>query len=789
MGDADFEGGATSTSGLEVSYISSNPAVATIVDGKIHLVGSGTTNITASQAGNGTYSPATTVTQALTVLKKSQIITFNPLPGKTIGDADFDAAATASSGLAATYASSDTSVATIVNGKVHLIAAGTTTITASQEGNAEYLAASSATQTLTVNRKEQNITFAALAPKTLGDADFDAVATASSGLAVIYTSSDSTVATIVDEKVHLVGAGTTTITASQEGNEEYNPADLVTQTLTVNKKAQSITFAALETKTVGDSDFDPAATSSSELPVTYTSSNESVATIVDGKVHITGAGTTTITASQAGSAAFNAATSVSQVLTVVKKEQSISFAAIADKTTRDADFDPAAVASSALPVTYTSSNQNVATIVNGKVHLVGGGTTVITASQAGNTSYNAASSASQELNVFVLPAVFAKNIEVELNAGGTASITAAQVDNGSISYSGALSLSLDKTTFGCSNVGAPLTVTLTGTDAKGYSSSATAQVTVVDHQKPVLTAPSAQSFCFAGSTYILPALVATDNCGVASIAYTVSGATQRSGSGADASGVFNPGTSTVTFTVTDAHGNTELAVTSVTVNSLLSSSIPDVYAMNSSTDEKNTIYLGYGPSSLSINATANGGTAPYTYAWSTGATTASISVSAEGTYTATITDAKGCQTTSSIVIHVLDVRCGNNNDKVMVCHNGQTICVASSSVQAHLDHGDKLGSCNSSISSVVAAGLELEQPTSYKVVLYPNPASDILNIQVSKLEAGATIRVFNLAGVEVLSQRLTQTLQTISVSTLQPGVYVVQITNGTQVTREKVIKE
>ena len=47
-----------------------------------------------------------------------------------------------------------------------------------------------------------------------------------------------------------------------------------------------------------------------------------------------------------------------------------------------------------------------------------------------------------------------------------------------------------------------------------------------------------------------------------------------------------------------------------------------------------------------------------------GATSQSISVNAEGTYTVTITDAKGCQTTSSIVINVLDVRYGNNNDKV-----------------------------------------------------------------------------------------------------------------------------
>jgi hypothetical protein len=557
------------------------------------------------------------------------------------------------------------------------------------------------------------------------------------------------------------------------------------------KTSQIITFNALAPKTIGDADFDPAATASSNLSVVYTSSDSTVATIVAGKVHIIGAGTTTITASQAGNADYSKAEDVTQLLTVNKKEQSISFAAVAEKTTRDADFDPAATASSGLAVSYTSSNESVATILNGKVHLVGGGTTVITASQDGNESYNAAPAVSQELNVFVPPAVLTKNIEVELDENGSASITPADVDNGSISYSGALNLTLDKTTFTCSNVDSSVTVTLTGTDAKGYFSSAIAQVTVTDHVNPVATAPSSQQFCYAGSNYTLPSLNATDNCGVASIAYTVSGATQRSGSGADASGTFNVGTSTIDWTVTDVHGNTATAATTVSVNSALTSLIPDVYALNSYTDEKNTIYLGYGPTSLSVSATANGGTVPYSYQWNTGATTQSIDVSAEGTYSVTITDAKGCQTTSSIVINVLDVRCGNNNDKVMVCHNGTAICVASSSVQAHLDHGDKLGACNSGVSAskeVISLKTEKSAAT-YSVTFYPNPVSDNLNIKVSKLEAGATVRILNLAGLEVISQSLTKALQTVSVAGLPQGIYVVQIKNGAEISVQKIIKE
>lgn len=79
-----------------------------------------------------------------------QTITFNAIPRKKAGDADFDAGATASSGLPVSYISSDTTVATIVNGKIHVAGPGTCTITASQQGNNIYTAATPVNQTLTV---------------------------------------------------------------------------------------------------------------------------------------------------------------------------------------------------------------------------------------------------------------------------------------------------------------------------------------------------------------------------------------------------------------------------------------------------------------------------------------------------------------------------------------------------------------------------------------------------------------------------------------------------------------
>ncbi len=114
--------------------------------------------------------------------------------------------------------------------------------------------------------------------------------------------------------------------------------------------------------------------------------------------------------------------------------------------------------------------------------------------------------------------------------------------------------------FGCANKGAN-TVTLNVTDAAGNVSTQTAVVTVVDNTAPsIVTSVPNQSFCGAAGTYNIPALVATDNC-AATVTYTISGATTRSGSGSNASGTFNTGTSVINWTVTDGINSTSSSTT------------------------------------------------------------------------------------------------------------------------------------------------------------------------------------------------------------------------------------
>lgn len=81
------------------------------------------------------------------------------------------------------------------------------------------------------------------------------------------------------------------------------------------------------------------------------------------------------------------------------ENQTISFDPIPDKMLSDADFEPVAVASSGLPVSYLSSDPAVATIVDGKVHITGYGTCMIYANQPGDEIYGVAEQVACELKV------------------------------------------------------------------------------------------------------------------------------------------------------------------------------------------------------------------------------------------------------------------------------------------------------------------------------------------------------------------------------------------------------
>ncbi|NBR47072.1 MAG: hypothetical protein EBT68_08210, partial [Verrucomicrobia bacterium] len=140
LADSILSGGAGSVAG---SFAFTSPTTAP-------NAGTANQGITFTPADAANYNSATGLV-SLTVAQASQTITFGALAAVNAGASAFNLTATASSGLAVTYTSSNPGVATVAGSTVTIVGPGSTLITASQAGDGNYLAAADVTQTLTVN--------------------------------------------------------------------------------------------------------------------------------------------------------------------------------------------------------------------------------------------------------------------------------------------------------------------------------------------------------------------------------------------------------------------------------------------------------------------------------------------------------------------------------------------------------------------------------------------------------------------------------------------------------------
>jgi hypothetical protein len=173
----------------------------------------------------------------------------------------------------------------------------------------------------------------------------------------------------------------------------FDPVAAGALVLTPAPKMQAITFPSLAKTTFGRPPIRLRATASSKLPVSYVIGNKNVVTLsVSGTdLIILGTGSTTVTALQRGNSDFAWAPPLTRTLVIAKGAQSITFSKISPRTFGQIPFTLQATSSSGLPVTYASSNPRVATVSGNTVTLVGIGNTTITASQEGNSLYNAKS--------------------------------------------------------------------------------------------------------------------------------------------------------------------------------------------------------------------------------------------------------------------------------------------------------------------------------------------------------------------------------------------------------------
>lgn len=407
------------------------------ITGTPTTAGSYSINFNASNAGGPSTSSATL---NITIGKGTQTITFNTLASVPYGTAPGTLSASSNSGLTVSFSSGTPAVASVSGTTITYGNVGSSNITATQAGNANWNAASAVVRSQVVTTKALTVTgltgvskaYDGTTPTTAtGTATLNGVLAGDVGNVTLSGTPafNFTTATVGTSKPITVTGYT--LAGSAAGNYSITqPAGLTANvtsiTVTVsgavaNDKVYNGTTAA----TISG------ATVNGVLPADVANAVVTTGTFASANVGTNIAVTAILSGSAAGNYTLTQPGGLSADIT--KANQTITFNTLADKTTASAPFALTATASSGLAVTYSSSNTGVATVSGSTVTIQGAGTTTITAMQAGNANYNAASNVTQSQLVTNPPGPLADYLFTGSPGALTPSNTAANVTFSNIS--------------------------------------------------------------------------------------------------------------------------------------------------------------------------------------------------------------------------------------------------------------------------------------------------------------------------------------------------------------------
>ena len=256
--------------------------------------------------------------------------------------------------------------------------------------------------------------------------------------------------------------------------------------------------------------------------------------------------------------------------------------------------------------------------------------------------------------------------------------------------------------------------------------------------------------------------------------------------GATASSITGLATGTYTVTVTDANSCQKDSAFTITEPLSMTASI------NSSLD-----VTCKGSASGTAEATGNGGSTPYTYLWSNGATTAQNSNLLAGTYSVTVTDANGCNNSTSIVISEpatvfsitmkssVNVLCNSlNTGSATIEATGGDMPYTYAWSNGYADTlNSGLGAGTYSVSVTDANGCE-----KIESVTITEPAAMTLNTVASSDvtcfgASNGSATVFAAGGTPSYSYLWSNASATGSISSVGPGTYTLTVTDDNSCTQ------
>jgi hypothetical protein len=319
----------------------------------------------------------------LTVNKANQAITFDQPASLAVFGTTFVVSPTASSGLTVEL----TALGSCTNSGYEVSmtsGVGICTLIASQPGDVNYNPAGDVVRTVDAAKAGQVIDFPAPQSPAVYGSVFFVTLSASSGLPVNLTS-DGGCSNDGAQVTMTSGSTACTLTASQAGDDNYNPAADVQNAVEAQKADQSITLTPPVSPAAYATSFDLEASASSGLPVSFDVSG--VCGLAGTTVSmIGGTGTCTIVAMQAGDDNYNPATNVISTIEAARASQVITFDKPASPVKYQTSFTVVPASDSNLSVTLAASGSCTTsgyTVTMTKTY----GTCMLTASQEGDFNY------------------------------------------------------------------------------------------------------------------------------------------------------------------------------------------------------------------------------------------------------------------------------------------------------------------------------------------------------------------------------------------------------------------
>ena len=387
----------TNPLGLNVTYVEDNSGVVSVDEkGKLTALKGGNATVIVKVGGDGVYALNSTEVK-VTVSKVSTEISVenSTIDLKVNGEIDSLATLTPADAGNLTYASSNSSVVRVENGKIKAVGEGSAVITVSFAGDEKYAASENKTIEVTVTLNDAQVSVNNATLNLAVDDTFDIVAvTSPEGLNVTFVADDSGVVS-VDEKgrVTALKGGNATITVIVGGDGVYavNTTEIK---VTVSKTSAVISAPDSVDINIGDKvNLNATLNSGSVAQMNFTSGNESIVTVNDiGELTAVSIGSANITVSFAGDDRYYAAEDKIITVTVKKIHPVISAAdSVALKINDTVELNATLNYPDDVRLNFTSSNENVVRVNDaGEITAVGAGSAYITVSFAGNEKYTAA---------------------------------------------------------------------------------------------------------------------------------------------------------------------------------------------------------------------------------------------------------------------------------------------------------------------------------------------------------------------------------------------------------------